>query len=158
RLARGLGLRLPIQPATGYSATLPAGEGLPRTPVMDEDTRVVVLPLDGRVRFAGTLELAGFRRVPDPVRAGAVLRAGLRTLREPPPARDARPWFGFRPLMPDDLPAIGRVPGVEGVLVATGHGTLGFTQAPATGKLVAELAAGKPPSLPLEPFRPDRPS
>jgi len=58
--------------------------------------------------------------------------------------------------MPDDLPAIGPVPGVHGALVAAGHGTLGFTQSPATGKLVAELATGRPTSVPVEPFRPDR--
>ncbi len=155
-LARDLGLRLPIQPATGYSTTIPAPEGGPRHPVIVGDSRVIVLPLEGRIRFAGTLELAGFRRGPDPVRQRAVVRAGLSALREPPPVREAEPWFGFRPLMPDDLPAIGWAPGVEGALVATGHGTLGFTQGPATGKLVAELAAGKPPSLDLSPFRPDR--
>lgn len=156
RLARGLGLRLPIQPATGYSTTIPSWDGAPQVPVIVGDSRVIVLPLEGRVRFAGTLELAGFRREPDPVRARAVVRAGLGALREPPPVREAEPWFGFRPLMPDDLPAIGWAPAVEGALVATGHGTLGFTQAPATGKIIAELAAGKPPSIPLEPFRPDR--
>lgn len=159
RLARGLGLHLPIQPATGYSTTLPAWEGAPSLPVIAGDSRVVVLPLAGRVRFAGTLELAGFRREADPVRARAVVRAGLAALRDPPPpellARSER-WFGFRPLMPDDLPAIGWAPRIEGVLVATGHGTLGFTQGPATGKLIAELAVGKPPSLDLAPFRPDR--
>ena len=65
-------------------------------------------------------------------------------------------WEELRPLLPDDLPAIGRVPGVEGVLVATGHGTLGFTQAPITGRLVAELATGAPTSVDVEPFRPER--
>lgn len=155
-LARDLGLRLPIQPATGYSFTIPAPERAPRHPVIVGDSRVVVLPLDGRIRFAGTLELAGFRREADPVRQRAVVRAGLGALREPPELRGAEPWFGFRPLMPDDLPAIGWAPGIAGALVATGHGTLGFTQGPGTGKLVAELAAGKPPSLDLSPFRPDR--
>jgi D-amino-acid dehydrogenase len=155
-VAAPLGLRLPIQPATGYSATMPAWEGAPRTPVISSETRVIVLPLEGRIRFAGTLELAGFRREPDPVRSAAVVSAGFRALRDPPPHREVERWFGFRPLMPDDLPAIGWAPGVEGVLVAAGHGTLGFTQSAATGKLVAELATGAPISLPVEPFRPDR--
>jgi D-amino-acid dehydrogenase len=155
-LAGSLGLRLPIQPATGYSTTLPRWEGAPTVPLLGADTRVIVLPLEDRVRFAGTLELAGFRREADPARSRAVVRAGLRTLREPPPTDRAEHWFGFRPLMPDDRPAIGWVPGVEGVLVAAGHGTLGFTQSPATGKLIAELAAGRATWLPLEPFRPDR--
>ena len=51
---------------------------------------------------------------------------------------------------------IGPAPGVDGLILATGHGTLGFTQAPATGKVVAELAGGERPSVPIEAFRPDR--
>jgi D-amino-acid dehydrogenase len=155
-LARLLHLRLPIQPATGYSSTLPRWPGAPTHPLIVAGSRVIVLPLAERVRFAGTLELAGFRRDADRVRARAVLSAGRGALREPPPDEPVERWFGFRPLMPDDLPAIGWVPTVKGVLVAAGHGTLGFTQGPATGKLIAELASGAPTSLPLEPFRPDR--
>jgi D-amino-acid dehydrogenase len=154
-LVRPLGLRLPLQPATGYSCTMPIWEGAPRLPVFLDEAHVILLPLADRIRFAGTLELAGFRSSPDPVRYRAVVRAGRSVLRDPP-ASDGEPWFGFRPLMADDLPAIGRVPGVEGVLVAAGHGTLGFTQSPATGKLVAEIATGAPTSLSVDPFRPDR--
>ena len=154
-LAAPLGLRLPIQPATGYSHTLPNWPGAPRTPVILDDSHVVVLPLGDRVRFAGTLELAGFRDRLDRVRSAAVARAARRALREVPDA-EGEAWFGFRPLMPDDLPAIGRVSGVDGVIVAAGHGTLGFTQSPITGRLVAELATGVTPTVELEPFRPDR--
>lgn len=154
-LTEPLGLRLPIQPATGYSATLPAWDGAPRVPVILDEAHVVVLPLGDRVRFAGTLELAGFRRQADRVRYEAVVRAGRSALRDPPSAQ-AEAWFGFRPLMPDDLPAIGWIPGVDGALVAAGHGTLGFTQSPATGRLIAELATGATPSVPLDPFDPGR--
>ena len=154
-LSGPLGLRLPIQPATGYSSTMATWDAAPRLPVLVQEARVVILPLGDRVRFAGTLELAGFRRGPDPVRYRAVVRSGSAALAEPPPT-EGEPWFGYRPLLPDDLPAIGWAPGIEGVLVATGHGTLGFTQSPATGKLIAELATGRPPSVPTDPFRPDR--
>ncbi|HEU4356471.1 MAG TPA: FAD-dependent oxidoreductase, partial [Actinomycetota bacterium] len=67
RIAGPLGLRLPIQPATGYSTTLPTWAGAPTHPILLPETRVIVLPLADRVRFAGTLELAGFRTEPDPV-------------------------------------------------------------------------------------------
>jgi D-amino-acid dehydrogenase len=154
-LAAPLGLQLPIQAATGYSCTIPAWDGAPSSPILLDESHVVVLPLGDRVRFAGTLELAGFRTAPDARRYQAVVRAGRAAMRSSPPER-GEAWFGFRPLMPDDLPAIGWVPGADGVIVAAGHGTLGFTQSPATGKLVAELASGTPPSVPLEPFRPDR--
>lgn len=154
-LTASLGLRLPIQPATGYSCTVPIWPGAPKLPVMLDESHVVITPLGDRLRFGGTLELAGFRTSPDPVRSSAVVRAGHDALRDPP-QEGGEAWFGFRPLMPDDLPAIGWVPGVDGVAVAAGHGTLGFTQSPITGRLVAELAAGKPSSVPLEAFRPDR--
>ena len=154
-LTAPLGLSLPIQPATGYSCTLPTWPGAPRLPVIFDENHVVLLPLADRLRFAGTLELAGFRTAPDPVRYQAVVRAGREGLRGVPPA-EGEAWFGFRPLLPDDLPAIGWVPGVEGVMVATGHGTLGFTQSPITGKLVADLASGASPSIDPSPFRPDR--
>ena len=154
-LSAQLGLRLPIQPATGYSSTMPTWDGAPSLPVIVHESRVVILPLGDRVRFAGTLELAGFRREPDPVRYRAVVRSGSQALRRPPPT-EGEPWFGYRPLLPDDLPAIGWAPGLQGVLVATGHGTLGFTQSPATGMLIADLAAGRRPSIPMEPFRPGR--
>jgi D-amino-acid dehydrogenase len=153
-LAGPLGLRLPIEPATGYSWTMPTWPDAPTTPVISDDDHVVVLPLQDHVRFAGTLELAGYREGPDRQRLEAVARTGRALLREAPV--EGEPWFGFRPLLPDDLPTIGWVPGVQGVLVATGHGTLGFTQAPITGRLVAELASGAPTSVDVEPLRPDR--
>ncbi len=155
-LAAPLGLRLPIQPATGYSCTVAAWPGAPRLPVMVEERRVIVTPLGDRVRFAGTLELAGFRTSPNRLRYEAVVRAGREALAGPVPLESEEAWYGFRPLTPDDLPVIGWVPGVEGLIVAAGHGTLGFTQSPITGKLVSELAAGRQPTVPLEPFRPDR--
>jgi D-amino-acid dehydrogenase len=154
-LARQAGVRLPIQPATGYSATMPTWDGAPSTPVFLDEAHVILLPLGDRLRFAGTLELAGFRTRPDPIRSRAVARAGRRALREPPTA-GGDTWFGFRPLMPDDLPAIGWAGKVDNLIVAAGHGTLGFTQSPITGTLVAQLATGTTPSLPLEPFDPAR--
>ncbi|MBI2237295.1 MAG: FAD-dependent oxidoreductase, partial [Actinobacteria bacterium] len=155
-LSAPLGLRLPIEPATGYSCTVASFPGAPRLPIMVEERHVAVTPLGDRVRFGGTLELAGFRTSPDRVRYDAVVRAGREALAGPVPLEREEAWYGFRPLTPDDLPAIGWAPKVEGLIVAAGHGTLGFTQSPITGKLVAELAAGRPPSVELEPFRPDR--
>ena len=65
-------------------------------------------------------------------------------------------WCGLRPVTPDGLPIIDRAGNIDGLIVATGHAMLGFTQSPITGKLVAELANGDEPSLSLEPFRLDR--
>ena len=155
-LAEPFGLRIPLQPAAGYSCTIAAPSDGPKVPVVLPESRVVLTPLQGRLRFGGTLELSGFRTSIDEGRYRAVVRAGLGALASevPRPAED--PWFGLRPLTSDGLPVIGWVPRVEGVMIAAGHGMLGFTQAPITGDLVADLAAGRRPALSIGPFRPDR--
>jgi D-amino-acid dehydrogenase len=156
RLGETAGVRIPLQPAKGYSATIDAFEGAPRVPVLIKERRVIVTPLGDRVRFGGTLELTGFDSTIDRARYGAVVKAARETLKSDFPMKNEEAWCGFRPLTPDGLPVISRVNGVEGLVVATGHAMLGFTQSPMTGKLVAEIAKGAPPSLPLEPFRLDR--
>jgi D-amino-acid dehydrogenase len=155
-LARAAGVEIPLQPAKGYSSTVDAFEGAPRIPILIKERRVVVTPLGSRVRFGGTLELAGLDSTIDRARYGAVVKAAREALKLSFPMKNEEAWCGFRPLTPDGLPIIDRVRGVDGLIVATGHAMLGFTQSPMTGKLVAELACGTVPSLPLEPFRLDR--
>lgn len=152
-LAAPLGIRIPLQPAKGYSCTIEAYEGMPAVPVLIAGRRVIVTPLGDRLRFGGTLELAGFDSGIDPVRYGAILRAAREVLREPPPMRGEEAWCGLRPVTPDGLPVIDRVRGIEGLIIAAGHAMLGLTQAPITGKLVAELAGGLTPSVSIAPFR-----
>ena len=155
-LAKPLGITLPLQPAKGYSSTIDAYDGGPKLPILIKERRVIVTPLDTRLRFAGTLELTGFDDTVDPTRYAAVVRAGREVLATEPPMLHEERWSGLRPVTPDGLPIIGRAPGVEGLILATGHAMLGFTQSPITGKLVAEIADGGQPSVPLEPFRLER--
>lgn len=154
-LVAPLGIRIPLQPAKGYSCTVDSFSGAPRIPILVKERRVIVTPLGERLRFGGTLELTGFDSTINAVRYRAVVRAGQEVLRESPPMTNEERWTGLRPLTPDGLPIIDRTP-VDGLIVATGHAMLGFTQSPMTGKLVAELADGQEPSLPLGPFRLDR--
>jgi D-amino-acid dehydrogenase len=151
-LARSVGLTIPLQPAKGYSCTIDSYAGSPRIPLLMPESRVIITPLDGRLRFGGTLELAGFDSTVDKRRYRAVVDGARAVLRDPPPMIQEESWTGFRPLTPDGLPIIDRVAGVEGLLLATGHAMLGFTQSPITGKLVAELANQEKPSIPLAPF------
>ncbi|MBI2878486.1 MAG: FAD-dependent oxidoreductase [Candidatus Rokubacteria bacterium] len=155
-LAASLGIRIPLQPAKGYSCTIDDFPGSPRVPILIQERRVIVTPLGDRLRFGGTLELAGYDLAIDETRYRAVVRAGREVLRTPFELGNAEAWCGRRPVTPDGLPIIARAPGVEGLIVATGHAMLGFTQSPITGKLVAELANGQAPSVPLTPFRLDR--
>jgi D-amino-acid dehydrogenase len=156
QLARPLGIRIPLQPAKGYSCTVDHYPGAPKVPVFIPERRVIITPLGDRLRMGGTLELAGFDPEIDATRYRAVVDGALEVLRDPPPMGNAEAWCGFRPVTPDGLPVIDRAPGLDGLIVATGHAMLGFTQSPITGKLVAELAAGDPPSVPIGAFRLNR--
>lgn len=156
RMGEAVGISIPLQPAKGYSSTVDAFEGAPRVPVLIKERRVTVTPLGERVRFGGTLELAGFDSGIDRARYGAVVKAARETLKSDFPMNNEEAWCGLRPVTPDGLPVIDRAKNLDGLIVATGHAMLGFTQSPMTGKLVAELANGVTPSLPLAPFRLDR--
>lgn len=152
RVARTAGVRLPVIPAKGYSATVRYFDGTPALAATVSERKSIITPLGDHTRFAGTLELAGFEPRLDRRRYEAVLTGAALALRAPIPRNDEVPWFGFRPLTPDSLPYLGRPPNLAGLLVATGHGMLGFTQSLATGKIIADLATAREPPIPLAPF------
>lgn len=154
-LLQGLGIALPLEAAKGYSVTTERGEGAPQRPLYLTEAKVGVSPYADAVRIAGTLELTGLDLSIDRRRLGAVERAAATYLPgwRPGPAR--LEWAGLRPLAPDGLPVIGAVPGREGLFVATGHGMLGVTLAPATGEALAPLVLGTANPV-LEPFAPAR--
>jgi D-amino-acid dehydrogenase len=155
-LAAPLGIDIPVQPAKGYSCTVDAFPGSPAIPVYIPGRRVAITPIGDRLRFGGTLELAGFATGLNAARYRAVVDAARLVLGDRLQMRNEEAWFGYRPVTPDGLPIIDRARAVDGLIVAAGHAMLGFTQSPATGRLVAELANGQRPSVPLEPFRLDR--
>jgi D-amino-acid dehydrogenase len=155
-LARDVGLYLPIEGAKGYHVEVDAQPGTPRLPIYMMESKVVATPLDGRLRLSGTLELDGMDTRVDPVRVGAIRRAGERHFPAIRGATVRNVWRGLRPCPPDGLPMIGRVEGMENLLVATGHGVGGTTLAPITAKLVREIVEDRPPSVDLRLMRPDR--
>jgi D-amino-acid dehydrogenase len=155
-LARDAGVQVPLEPAKGYHLEVAAGALAGGTPIYMEEARVIATPLDGRVRLAGTLELGKLDMAVDSVRLASLTRAAGRTLALPPDARTLHVWRGLRPCTPDGLPVIGRAPGVENLVLATGHAMLGITLAPVTGELVADIVTGVPPRHALEPLRPGR--
>ncbi|HWM08010.1 MAG TPA: FAD-dependent oxidoreductase [Solirubrobacteraceae bacterium] len=160
-LLRSLGHRLPLQAAKGYSFSVRLSSA-PSHPLYLGDRRVVASPMNGAVRIAGTMELSGNNRRLDWRRLVAVASASRHYLGdwyEHPDdliglIRD--PWVGGRPLLPDSLPVIDRLPGAANAFVATGHGMLGVTLAPASGCALSEyMLSGRRPDV-LEPFRFDR--
>lgn len=155
-LTRPLGVALPVEGGKGYHIDLETGPGDPRLPVWSHESRVIATPLPGRLRLAGTLELAGLDLGVSRVRVAAIRRAGSRLVTGLESRRVVEIWRGLRPCSPDGLPIVGRVASAENVVLATGHGMLGLTLAPVTGRLVGEIVTGEEPSHELEPLRPDR--
>ena len=155
-LARELGLRLPIEPAKGYSIDVTRPDGLPDLPLCVGEAHVVLTTLGDALRLGSTLELAGWDMRLRPKRLLHLRRAAERVLGVPDDGPVRRIWRGPRPLTPDGLPVIGRSPRHANVVLATGHCMLGLSLGPVTGKLVAEIVAGETPSLDLGPLRPDR--
>ncbi|MEQ8664463.1 MAG: D-amino acid dehydrogenase [Rhodospirillales bacterium] len=152
---RDLGLSLPVQPAKGYSITVPAkpARAAPKVALIDDARKLVVSRLGGSVRIAGMAEFAGFdTSIPGPrpkvlARQAFDLLPGLRHHQDK--GADLRFWAGLRPQTPDGGPVIGASP-VEGLYLNTGHGTLGWTMAMGSARLLADIIGGHAPALPTE--------
>jgi D-amino-acid dehydrogenase len=157
-LARQLGLRLPMQPGKGYSLTLPNPRQAPRHCAILSEARVAVSPINGTLRFGGTMELAGLNEDINPVRVRGIAEAASRYYPEFTPQDFAgiRPWRGLRPCSPDGLPYIGRPRALSNLVVATGHAMLGVTLGPITGRLCAQIVSGERPGVDLAALSPDR--
>lgn len=146
RLAGQAGLRLPLEPGKGYSLTLtPPPFGL-NTPSILTEARVAITPLPDALRIGGTLELAGFDDDVGARRLKGITTASRRALPSlSSEALSAAPsWHGFRPLSPDGLPYLGRSRRLKNLVVATGHAMMGVSLAPISGRIVADLVAGRP--------------
>jgi len=148
-LARELRLKLPIQPAKGYSITVQRPKHCPRIPLHLGEARVAVTPMGPRLRFAGTLELAGFDLSINQRRVNAIMRAGGDYLEKESMEELVleEVWRGLRPCTPDGLPIIGRSAAPDNLVVAAGHATVGMSLGPITGELVAQLACEEEPSI-----------
>jgi D-amino-acid dehydrogenase len=155
-LARQLGLSIPMQPAKGYSITLPRPALSPRRYVIFAERNAVATPMGDELRFAGTLELSGMHSDINQRRVNAIRKAAREYLQLPEDLPEGKVWQGMRPVSPDGLPYIGRSKRVSNLVIATGHAMLGLSMGPITGKLVSELLLGQPLSLPLDGFEVDR--
>ncbi len=156
-LRRHLGCRVPIEPGKGYSITMARPALCPRLPLMFEEDRVAITPLPSAYRIGSTMEFAGFDERLPPARLELLRRAARLYLVEPEGEPVLEEWWGWRPMVPDGLPLIGAVPGLDNVLLAAGHGMLGLSMAPGTGRLVAELLTRQTAHLDPAPYRVDRP-
>lgn len=141
KLSRRLGVRLPVQPGKGYHRDIAVGpEGAPpiRTACVLNEASVFCTPMDGFMRFAGTMEFSGLNGLLRPDRLQQLTEAGRTCF---PRLGDEEPiseWCGLRPMSADGLPIVGPLGGIDGLSIATGHGMLGLTLGPVTGRIIAK--------------------
>ncbi|NBC88219.1 MAG: FAD-dependent oxidoreductase [Alphaproteobacteria bacterium] len=154
-LAATLGDRIPLETERGYNTTLSRAAFDLKRMLIFGGHGFVVSPLSSGIRVGGAVELGGLAREPNYARANAMLKKaagflpGLQT-------EGGTQWMGFRPSLPDTLPAIGFSRASRDIIYAFGHGHLGLTQSAATGRLVRDLVTGDSPPVDLDPFSPQR--
>ncbi|MGH3372788.1 MAG: NAD(P)/FAD-dependent oxidoreductase, partial [Nocardioidaceae bacterium] len=156
-LLRMLGRQLPLQAGKGYSFSVEL-DPAPRHALYFGDKRIVASPINGLTRIAGTMELSGNNNDLNWRRIVAIARGSRHYLgpwfRHPDELVGLirNPWVGGRPFLPDGLPVIDRLSDDQNVFVATGHGMLGVTLGPATGRSLTDyILTGRRPDV-LSPF------
>lgn len=152
QMARELGLRIPIQPGKGYSITYTRPTLCPRIPLTLKEPSVCVTAWGSGYRLGSTMEFAGYDTTLNRTRLGALRRGAAEFLHEPEGPAIVEEWYGWRPMTPDDLPMLGRAPGVDNLVLATGHGMLGVTLSAVTGLLTCEVVLRAKPSFDLAAF------
>lgn len=139
----GLGLDIPVYPVKGYSLTVPLTDETlaPRSTLLDESYKIAMTRFDRRIRVGGMAELSGFDLRLNPARR-ATLEKVVGELFPGGDLPTASFWTGLRPMTPDSTPIIGATP-LTNLFLNTGHGTLGWTMACGSGKLVADIVMGR---------------
>jgi D-amino-acid dehydrogenase len=158
-LLRKLGVNFPLQAAKGYHRDCESASGWPpllRTACVLRENMVFCTPMDGFVRFAGTLEFSGVNHEIRRPRLEQLSNAASRYLGTMKNVAIRSEWCGLRPCLPDGLPAVGPLPPYAGLLIANGHAMMGLTLGPVTGKLIAEYVLDGGPSMDTAALSPGR--
>ena len=149
-LARPLGIDLPIYPLKGYSVTMPVKNPAAAwtMSISDEAHKLVLSRLGDRLRIAGTAELNGYDTSINRVRCEAIVKRVLELFPDAGDPSQATYWAGLRPATPTNLPCLGRTK-YPNLFLNTGHGTLGWTHACGSGRILADLVSGRRPGIDL---------
>jgi D-amino-acid dehydrogenase len=148
KLLEPVGLTIPVYPVKGYSITVPITDPAfaPESTIMDETHKVAVTRLGDRIRVGGTAELAGYSLALREPRRETLNHVVTDLFPKGGDVSRASFWCGLRPMTPDGTPIIGPTP-IGNLLLATGHGTLGWTMAAGTGRVIADLVSGRKPEI-----------
>lgn len=159
-LLRPLGVRLPVYPAKGYSATLALADGVaraaaPTVSLTDDGAKIVFSRLGQQLRVAGTAEFTGYDLSLNPARCAALVRRTHALFPALANVEQIEFWTGLRPATPSNVPLIGelRAAGLAGLWLNTGHGTLGWTLACGSARLLADRIAGRDPEIDPAPYQ-----
>ncbi len=157
-MAKGLCVSIPMQAGKGYSLTLANPRQLPQHCAIFTEARVAVTPMDGALRFGGTMEFSGISDTINPSRIRGIVNSVPKYFPEfaPEDFADVKPWSGLRPCSPDGLPYVGRFRAYENLATATGHAMMGLSLGPITGRLMADILHGERPAFDLSLLAPDR--
>lgn len=156
RLASELNCRIPVEPGKGYSLTMSKPGMQPKHPMLFPEHRIGITPFDDSYRIGSMMEFVGFDASIPKQRMTQLRSSAMPYLKTPVGDEVLETWYGWRPMTWDSLPIVGRVPGSDNGLLATGHNMLGLTLAPATGRLIAELLDESPTHIDIEAFSPQR--
>jgi D-amino-acid dehydrogenase len=145
-----IGIRIPVYPVKGYSITVPIVDaaGAPESTVMDETHKVAVTRLGDRIRVGGTAELAGYTLKLHEARRKTLSHVVSDLFPKGGDVSRAEFWCGLRPMTPDGTPVVGATP-IAKLFLATGHGTLGWTMAAGTGRVMADVISGRAAGIDL---------
>jgi len=150
-LLRPVGIRIPVYPVKGYSITVPIEDAsrAPESTIMDETHKVAVTRLGDRIRVGGTAELAGYSTTLREARRGTLDHVLTDLFPGAGDVAKGQFWSGLRPMTPDGTPVIGGSI-YPNLYLATGHGTLGWTMATGTGRVMADLVSGREPEIDMQ--------
>jgi len=143
-LARPFGMRLPVYPVKGYSITVPIVDETraPVSTVMDETHKIAITRLGDRIRVGGMAEISGFNNRLHPKRQATLTHSVEDLFGGAGDQSQATFWSGLRPMTPDGTPLVGRST-VPNLYLNTGHGTLGWTMAAGSGRVIADMVSGR---------------
>ncbi|MCK9282895.1 MAG: D-amino acid dehydrogenase [Rhodocyclaceae bacterium] len=150
----GLGARMPIYPAKGYSITLALSDltEAPSVSLTDDGHKLVISRLGNRLRVAGTAEFCGYDLTLNRARLAAIERRARQIFPRLGADALAECWAGLRPATPGNVPMIGAT-ACPNLYINSGHGTLGWTLACGSGRLLADLVSGRPADIDPTPYR-----
>jgi D-amino-acid dehydrogenase len=157
-IAKMAGLNIPLMPGKGYSFMVDNPVKTMTIPSILCEARVAITPMNGSIRFGGTMEIGKINKKVNMSRVKGIVESVPKYFPDlklaVPEQKDV--WFGFRPCSPDGLPYIGLSNKYKNLAIATGHAMIGLGLAPATGKLIADAFNGEKAVIDTGLFSPER--